>query len=292
MKRKLLALFTALLLLVTMVTPAFADLIWEPMGNNFYDKHRDECDYVNRVFRANGAEGYVTIKKAPDSAAEIMNVNNGTTLVVNFVWTDKDGIQWGIGYPAGEFDKEGWIPLSDMAMIYDHRDFAEDHSSEFKEYDGSGDALGKALVFEYPGGIVTSTLEENVGYLPFSEAFTHLYTDENGLRWTFVGYYMGRRDGWVCIDDPMNEALGAATQLTVGQVRGGEQLNPPAEENDAPPAVDTVPAPTEDVTEVLYPPVAEVPATSAFPLWLIPVILVVAVAVLTAVMVRRRRKAA
>lgn len=293
MKRKLLALLTALLLLATMITPAFADLIWEPMGNGFYENHRDECEYVNRAFRANGAEGYVTIKKAPDSAGEIMNVNNGTTLFVNFVWTDKDGTRWGIGYPAGVFDKEGWILLSDMAMIYDYRDFEEDHGKEFQKYDGSADDLTAACAYSYPGGVYESKLEGfGGGDFTLSDCFDILYTDANGLRWSYVGYFYGHRNCWVCIDDPLNENLGIPAVLTVGQVRGGEQLNPPAEENDAPPAVDTVPAPTEDVTEVLYPPVAEVPPTSAFPLWLIPVILVVAVAVVTAIIVRKRKKTA
>lgn len=266
MKQKLIALLTAMLLLVTMVTPAFADIIWEPYGDNFYEKHRDECSYHNRSYLANGQKGYVTVKTSPDSLGEVTNMANGTQFFVVHLWTDKDGAQWGVGYPAGEFDSVGWVNLSEMAMVYDHISFEEDHSHEFREYDGSGDNLGKALVFTYPGGMVKSTLEENAGYMPFAESFHNLYTDENGLRWTYVGYYMGRRDGWVCIDDPMNEGLASETHRTVDQVRGG--------------AADIVP------------PVAEVPVTGVFPLWLVPVVLVIAVAAVTAVIVRKRNSRA
>ena len=262
MKRKLLALLTAMLLMVTMVTPAFADIIWEPYGDNFYEKHRDECSYHDRCYLANGEKGYVTVKTSPDSLGDVTNIANGTRFFVVHLWTGKDGAQWGVGYPAGEFDSVGWVKLSEMAMVYDHISFEEDHSHEFGEYDGSGDDLGKALVFSYPGGTVKSTLEENAGYMPFAESFHNLYTDENGLRWTYVGYYMGHRDGWVCVDDPMNEALASETYLTVDRVRGG--------------AADIVP------------PVAEVPVTGVFPLWLIPVVLVIAVAAFTAVIVRKR----
>lgn len=266
MKRKLTALLTALLLMATLVTPAFADLIWEPMGNSFFDAHRNECEYVDRAYLVNGAQGYAAMKHAPDGRSEIMNVPNGTTVIVSFVWTDKDGAQWGIGYPSGRWEEEGWINLADMALIYDYICFDEDHSHEYQEYDGSGDHLTEALVYTYPGGVYSSKMEQGGGDYGFAEGFRNLYTDENGLRWTFIGYYMGHRDGWVCIDDPLNENLGVETAPTADQVRGaGSGLVPPA---------------------------AEVPATGGFPLWIIPAVLVIAVAVATALIVRKRRKAA
>ena len=117
MKRKLFALLMAAVLLVTMVTPAFADIIWEPYGDSFYEKHRDECSYHDRAYIANGEKGYVTVKTAPDSLTEVVNLANGTRFFVVHVWEDKDGTQWGVGYPAGMFDSEGWVELSEMAMI-------------------------------------------------------------------------------------------------------------------------------------------------------------------------------
>ncbi len=282
MKRKLLALLTAMLLLATLTTPAFADIIWEPFGNSFYKSHSHECSYHDRSYLANGEKGYVTVRTAPDSMTEVVNIANGTRFFVVHVWTDEDGTPWGVGYPSGMFDSEGWVKLSDMAMIYDYISFEEDHGSEFKEYDGSGDHLTEAYVYAYPGGVCSSKkMEQGSGDYRFTEGFKNLYTDENGLRWTFIGYYMGHRDGWVCIDDPLNENLGTETSLTVGQVRGGGLLKPPAD----PPAVED-PAPTE---EVIYPPAEKIPAARTWLMWAIPVVLIIVVAVVTAVIVRKRR---
>lgn len=263
MKQKLLALLTAVLLLSAVVPSAFADMIWEP-ENSFYNSHREECTYHDRSYLANGGDGYVTVRTAPGTYSEAANVANGTRFFIQFLWTDKDGADWGVGYPAGEFDKMGWVPLADMARIYDYRDFEEDHAAEFQVYDGSGDEVGEALVFTYPGGTVSSTLTESKEYMPFSESFRYLYTDENGLRWTFIGYYMGHRDGWVCVDDPMNETLGAAEDQTVSQVRGGG--------------------------ETLVSPAASIPTARSFPLWTVPVALAIAAVVVTAVIKRVRRK--
>ncbi len=265
MKRKLLALFSAVLLMLTMVTPAFADLIWMPRErNDFYEKHN--CTYHDRAYSANGGDGYVTMLIAPDSRKEVANLANGTHFYAIYTWTDADGSVWGFGYPSGQWETEGWVNLADMAMIYDYLCFEEDHGKGFKKYDGSGDHLTEALVYTYPGGVYSSRLEHGGGDYGFAEGFQNLYTDENGLRWTFIGYYMGNRDGWVCIDDPMNENLGVETAQTVAQVRGeGTQPVPPA---------------------------ADVPQTGGFPLWSVPVVLIIVVALVTAVIVRQRKKVA
>ena len=282
MKRKLLALLTAMLLVVTSVTPAFADIIWEPYGNSFYESHSDECSYHDRGYLANGEKGYVTVRTAPDSLAEVVNLANGSRFFVVHVWEDKDGTQWGVGYPSGQWDKEGWVKLSEMAMIYDYICFNEDHGSEFEEYDGSGDDLQEACAYSYPGGVYKTKLKQGGGSYTFAEAFKNLYTDENGLRWTFVGYYYGHIDGWVCIDDPLNEDLGTETYLTVGQVRGGETLIPADQPSD--PDVQE-PQPSEE----LIPPAEDIPMAKTLPMWLIPVVLVLVVAVVTAIIVRKRR---
>lgn len=288
MKRKLIALLTAMLLTVALATPAFADLIWEPYGDAFYERHRDEITYHDRAYITNGAEGYVTVRTSPDSFTEVVNLSNGTRFFVIHVWEDKDGTQWGIGYPAGMFDYKGWVRLSDMAMVYDYICFNEDHGGEFRDYDGSEDHLTEAYVYTYPGGVVKSKLEQGSGDYRFTDSFQNLYTDENGLRWTFISYYMGHRDGWVCIDDPMNETLGTDTYLTVGQVREGSALMTPSESD----IVSTDDQEPGQNTEVLYPPAENVPAARIWWVWVIPAVLVIAVVVVTALIVRKRRKKA
>lgn len=284
MKRKLLALLTAVLMMIAMVTPAFADIIWEPEGNSFYESHSGECSYHNRSYLANGEKGYVTVRTAPDSLTEVVNIANGTLFFAVHVWTDKDGTQWGVGYPAGQWKTEGWVKLSEMAMIYDYISFEEDHGDEFQTYDGSVDGLTEACSYSYPGGVYRSKMENwSGGDFILSDCFDVLYTDENGLRWSYVGYYFGNKNFWVCIDDPMNEELGIETSLTVGQVRGGETLIPADQPSD--PDVQE-PQPSEE----LIPPAEDIPPAKTLPMWLIPVILVIAVAVVTALIVRKRRK--
>ena len=264
MRRKLLSLLMAAVVLLAMSLPAFADVIWEP-GNSFYERHREECILVDRGYLANGPKGYVTVSSAPGARTETVNLANGERFYASHVWQDKDGTEWAVGSCQAEGNRyEGWALLSELALIYDYEEFAADHSGEFAEYDGSGDSLTSVCLYSYPGGVFSHVLEENKGYMPFSQAFQYLYTDENGLRWTFVGYYMGHRDGWACIDDPMNEDLGTETLLTAGQVRG---------ESGA------VVAPAE-----------KIPTAKDFPLWLLPGLLVIVAAVVTAVIVRKRSK--
>ena len=263
MKRKLLALFTVLLLLVTMVTPAFADLIWGPRENIFFETHN--CPIHLRDYFTNGEKGYVTVRTAPDSMTEVVNLANGTRFNVVYTWEDKDGSLWGLGYSGQWGENEGWVNLADMALIYDYISFEEDHGHEFQAYDGSGDHLTEACTYSYPGGTYISRAKTVEGHTyTLTESFQHLYTDENGLRWAYVEYYYLLRNVWVCIDDPLNENLGTDADLTEDQVRG----------MDSP----------------IVPPAARVPAIGAFPLWVIPVVLVIAVAVVTAVIVRGRRK--
>ena len=137
MKRKLLALLTTLLLLATMVTPAFADVLWMPRGNNFFETH--DCAVHNRSYLANGGDGYVTVRIAPDALTQVVNLANGTRFFVVYTWEDEDGSLWGLGYPSGQWEQEGWVHLADMALIYDYISFDEDHSHEYQKYDGSGD---------------------------------------------------------------------------------------------------------------------------------------------------------
>lgn len=268
MKRNLSALMLCLLIALALAAPARADVMWEPIGDSFYDVHRDECSYVDRSYLANGQQGYVTLRKAPESAEEVSNVPNGGSVYVGYSWTASDGTRWyaceyALTQEEGWEWKNGWAPAAELSLIYDHICFEEDHKDEFKEYDGSGDALTKVCLYAYPGGPFQDTLEEHREYQPFSEAFQYLYTDEAGRRWSYVGYYMGRQNAWACLDDPMNEDLGPETTQAASAVRG---------EGD----------------DGLVPAIEVVPEVRAVPTWLLPAGLVVAAAVVTAVIIRHK----
>lgn len=281
MKRKVSVLLLTLVMTAALTMPAFADVMWEPYDNSFYETHRGECSYENRSYLANGQKGYVTLRAAPDSVIEVVNIPNGTGVYIGYTWQENGGEKWAVGDYAVREDGQswkrytGWAEWSELALIYDYIAFEEDHGAEFQKYDGSGDGLTAVCLYSYPGGTYKDTLEEDRDYLPFSEAFQSLYTDENGLRWTFVGYYMGRQNAWACMDDPLNEKLGVDTPQTAAQVRGG--------------ASDVRDCGMEQA-ETLIPPAEKVPAAKTWIVWLIPAVLVVAVVVVTAVLVRKKNK--
>ena len=288
MKRKILCLLLAVFMVSALAAPAVADLLWEPYENDFYRRHSEETEYEDRSYLANGKHGYVTLKSSPESLVQVANLPNGTTFRVGHIWTDKDGTQWGVGYhniqtEDGWESYMGWVTLADLAPIYDYIAFEEDHSSEFAPYDGSGDELTEVCLYSYPGGVYSHNLIENKGYVPFAETFQNLYTDANGLRWTFVGYYMGRNNAWVCIDDPLNENLGTDGYRTVGQVRASEELIPPAETGK-----EELPD-VQGATE-LVPPAEKIPAAKTWVMWALPAALIVVLAAVTAVLVRRKNQ--
>ena len=271
MKRKLTALTLAVRAVFALTVPAFADVRWEPYGNDFYDAHRDECQYENRTYLANGPEGYLTLMESPQSVAEVYNVPNGESVYVGYLWTDGQGQQWAVaeyGALSGDGSRtwqDGWAPVSQLALVYDHISFEEDHGNELGVYDGSVDSLTEFLAYDYPGGplAMEDSFQVDVEENPLSQYLEYLYTDENGLRWSKLGYYYGLRNVWICLDDPMNPDLGIAAAQTVAQVRGtGEKLTAPA---------------------------ASVPAARTWTVWLIPAALVVLAAVATALLVRRSR---
>ena len=53
--------FLTLVMLLALSAPAYADVMWEPNSNYFYDTHQDQCEYENRGYYANGREGFITL---------------------------------------------------------------------------------------------------------------------------------------------------------------------------------------------------------------------------------------
>ena len=275
--KKLLALAAAFVLALTVTLPAAADIIIEP-DDAFYVRHQNECDYVGRSYVANGEKGYVVLYTAPGSIPK-GNVVNGERIYVSHKWTDHDGdgTRWAVTQDGD------WMQMSDLALIYDYQEFEADFGGEFKPYDGTGGEITKACLYSYPGGVYVWTWDMGED---LSEAFRHIYVDAGGRSWGFIGYYMGRHNQWVCLDDPLDENLGIGEYLTAGQVRNGEGLIAPVQ----PPVADnTVQNEVQDPQqETIYPPAEKLPPSAA--LWMIPVVLIIAVVVVTAVIVRKRRK--
>lgn len=229
MKRRLLSLLLALMAALALIVPASADLIWEP-EDNFYQKHKNECTYVGRRYELAGYDGAVSVWSAPGGRVT-ETVPNGKRGTVQFRWSG-GGVDWGYisGY-SGAWDHGGWVPMDDLSPVYDSAQFMKDHEVEITSFDPVPVEFHSAVLYNYPGGPAGRVLEEDAGYMPFSEVFTTVYTDENGLRWGYVGYYMGRENSWVCLDDPMNEHLDTSVvpvAPSAAQVRGSATVTPGA----------------------------------------------------------------
>lgn len=229
MKRRFLSFFLTLTAVLILMVPVSADIIWEP-EDSFYEKHRDECTHVGRQYEMAGYDGAVAVWNAPNGRMS-ETVSNGERGTVQFSWSGS-GTVWGYisGY-SGDWNHGGWVPMDDLSLVYDSRQFMEDHEAEIVSADPVPVEFHSAVLYGYPGGPAGRVMDEYAAYMPFSEVFTSIYTDENGLRWGYVGYYMGRIDSWVCLDDPLNENLNTnvvPVSPSASQLRGSAAVTPAA----------------------------------------------------------------
>ncbi|MDE7184669.1 MAG: hypothetical protein K2O40_09405 [Lachnospiraceae bacterium] len=177
--------------------PVRADIIWEP-DDNFYNRHAAECTYVNRMFTANGPDGVVIVYQSPESPQIITQLDNGSQTQISFTYQSPDGILWGIFENA---DQTGWLPMDYMNVVYDSISFVEDYADEIVAEDGVLDTLYQdkdIYLWKYPGSEASDMIQTN-RFLPSYES---VYHDEQNRRWGNVGYYLGMRNVWICLDDP------------------------------------------------------------------------------------------
>ena len=219
LKRTMALLLTGMFFWMTQWTPVKADLIWEPYEDDFYSKNYQDCKHVGADYITNGEAGYVTVYKAPDSSKEVAKFMNGKRFFVSFSWEDKGGNVWGViemnprGIEEGEYIRDGitlgWVCMTDMAKVYSSGDFKQEHQDEFGEYQGELDeyVIEEGIVlWDYPGG--KSSPNKLLSYLNDEPPmYDYLYTDPDGNRWTYIGYYYGYRNVWVCIDAPEEEQI-------------------------------------------------------------------------------------
>ncbi|MCL1803698.1 MAG: hypothetical protein FWG30_08700 [Eubacteriaceae bacterium] len=177
-----------------------ADVIYEP-EDAFYRAHSAECVYTGRSFSANGA---AIAMKAPNSSTKAGELKNGDEVYITYTCLYK-GSYWGFteSLPA-------WINMADLLQVYDYISFEQDHQSEFYSYSGSYDEIekaGSALLWPWPGADKHYSVLRDIG--SEKDFIGTAYKDENSREWGFVSYLYGRHNAWICMSDPMNEALPA-----------------------------------------------------------------------------------
>ena len=208
--KRISALFLSLILSFSLAVPTLADVLWEP-NNRFYEKHRSDCQLLQRSFYVNGEDGYVDLLAAPDSSTVALQLENGEQVYIYWQYEN-----W--GYVEIEEDG-GWVELDELELIYDHISFAEEYADSIIPYDS---ALCQPLLDSWDGSTMVmwpypgakdpiSVWEEADSAMEMLKAegatyFRQIFRDEEGLIWGFCGYLWGNRNFWVCLNAPAGRA--------------------------------------------------------------------------------------
>lgn len=232
MKRILTGALT-LIMLFSLALPAFADVMWEPDDNSFFERHRRDCTYEDRSYYANGKDGFITLLDAPDGGVVRAQYKNGEVLWVGYAYRDWALVsRWEDGNSFS-----GWAPTADLTLVYDYLRFAEEYADQITDYNGEfADYDGGAAVFhfyEYPGAAEIKHSFEDTGDMGWdiagnltgahgnSSYISSIFVDEDGRTWGFVNYMYGFRNSWFCLDEPDGEHFSArevsAPELTPPQ---------------------------------------------------------------------------
>jgi hypothetical protein len=215
---------------------ARADAIAEP-NNDFHRRNRTNCVSLNRNFYANGKIGSVSVKNEPGSKREVTEIENGEVLYILATY-NHNGEIWGIidMYVPDKLDDpwlNGWVPMDDLLLVYDYISFEEDYGFEFCDYDGDEAALreiaevllaaDEIVLWSWPGsGVYHNVLGEPYKERSFDFYFSpdplrfrfvllpHAYTDSDGREWVFISEVMKYHgNSWVCLSDPSNPNIPA-----------------------------------------------------------------------------------
>lgn len=167
-----------------------ADVIFEP-DNNFYGRHSDECSYFNRSCVA-GADAYLW--DAPNLVTGGRSAQEGENVYISFVYTDNDGIEWGL---AEYLDQ--WILMADLYLEYGSQEFMEEHSGEIYEDEPYLLSYGTEFVsWSYPE---SGDIDQADASVMDNYEITTFYTDPDGRLWGYSAYMYGSRDVWICLSD-------------------------------------------------------------------------------------------
>ncbi len=217
--------FLIILTLIILPQKAYADIIFTPEGDNFYDKHQNECEIVARSYVMNGKEGSVKLFESPLSKKVVTKLPNETVAFISVSFEDKNEVLWGsveIFNQLGENRENvhGWVKMKELQLVYDNEAFCEEHKKEFKKYNGEFDHYeikdlikDQIVLWEYPGSANT---HGKLNKLDPLHKIACIYEDVNKRVWGYYVYADGNTVGygnksgvWICISDPTNLHLPA-----------------------------------------------------------------------------------
>lgn len=214
-----------ILALIFLLAPAVrADVIYEP-NDSFFWEHRGECQYHSRTYFADGPDNVAVVYRSPESSAVVERVKNGDTLWISYTYVAKNGISWGYCENYVE-DWAGWVPMDYLLLKYDYLCFQEEFGSRITEGFGTLEVTGEVRFWSYPGSEDSDTVIVDEEYLP---EYGGVFTDDAGRDWGYIGYHMGLRNVWVCLDDP------TADYRTLYAQNGPQQVTHPVKEQAAEP---------------------------------------------------------
>ncbi len=174
-----------------------ADVIFEPL-DLFYARNKEDCDYHARSYIANGPKGKIAVYASPEAPITIVKIANGEYIWVDYVYTDQNGTVW--GYTADE-NAVGWVPMPYLYLRYDNLAFREDFGDKIVSGQGQLDSSYEektGYFWRYPGSDSGRKFKIDTNHLQYNDIFV----DEEGRSWGYVGYYFGRENSWICVDDP------------------------------------------------------------------------------------------
>lgn len=244
--KKFVVLVLALCLMTALAVPASADVLWEPMGDRFYGEHSEEFSLNQHLCYANSPTGKVTAYDKPGGKA-LETIDNGESFYVYYVYTAKDGTQWGMNSNYnGRESVNLYIPMSGLLDVYD-QEFRTDRAADISETAPEDlEAICEAenlLFWTYPGGIPTEMNNMWKGQNLVSGCH-EFYKDEDGNVWGYIIYWYGHQDSWVCLTDPTNADLAKPEIYTAGTRYFGENAAPLVPSaGDSTPGTDSVDTP-------------------------------------------------
>ena len=215
MKRTI-SLLLALIFVLALAPAVRADVIIEPEDSFFWD-HRGECVRVERPYYADGPENVAVVYRSPESSAVVKRVRNGKVLTISYCYEDENGISWGLcDYYSPEEHWTGWIPMDYLLLKYDETAFQEEFADRIVEETGTLTESGAQVRFwSYPGSDYATPFAVEGDYAP---EYFETFTDDAGRKWGHIGYHMGLRDVWVCLDDPTADYQTLYAELPPQQV--------------------------------------------------------------------------